>query len=71
MKENIITEERIYRDCNGFYNAQLRFLPIMPWDTVANDGWRTYYTTTSLDNAKQQCCNSETVEVIYAERFKV
>lgn len=67
--ENITIEERIYCDSNGFYNSQLRFLPIEPWDAVANEGWRTFYTSPSFDNAKQKCCNSETVEVVYAERF--
>lgn len=43
------SEERIYRDVNGFYEGQIRFLPLTPWDKVANDGWRSFCCSSSLD----------------------
>ena len=45
-------EERIYRDVNGFYNGQLRFLPPDPWEPC--DGWRTFYTSSSPESVRER-----------------
>lgn len=42
----IYAEERIYRDENGFYNGQIRFLPLDAWEPC--DGWRTFCCSSSL-----------------------
>lgn len=34
-------EKRVIRDANGFWNEQIRFLPLEDWEQ--NDGWRTTY----------------------------
>ncbi len=36
-------EKRIYRDENGFFHVQIRFLPVEDWEP--NDGWRTTFIT--------------------------
>ena len=43
------SEERIYRDCNGFYNGQIRFRPLEDWERAANDGWRSFCVSPTLD----------------------
>lgn len=45
-------EKRIIRDCNGFYNVQIRFLPVQDWEM--NDGWRTTYVTQNPDHARER-----------------
>ncbi len=45
-------EQRIVKDSNGFYNCQVRFLPVNAWEP--NDGWGTFYVTSVLENAKRQ-----------------
>lgn len=34
-------ETRVIRDENGFWEEQIRFMPVEDWEP--NDGWRTTY----------------------------
>ena len=43
-------EKRIYKDANGFYNVQVRFLPLEEWEPA--DGWRTVFISSILQNAE-------------------
>ena len=43
-------EKRIYKDANGFYKVQIRFLPVESWEP--NDGWRTTFITSILQHAE-------------------
>ena len=43
-------EKRIRRDANGFYNVQIRILPIEDWQP--NEGWGTVFITSIYENAK-------------------
>ena len=42
-------EKRIKKDANGFYNVQIRMLPVEDWQP--NDGWGTVYITSIYENA--------------------
>lgn len=44
-------EERVVEGKNGYYEAQIRFLPVEDWEQ--NDGWRTCYTSLSEDKCKE------------------
>ena len=49
ISENI--ESRITRDENGFYQHEIRFLPVEPWEPL--DGWRAdYISSIPLTNKK-------------------
>lgn len=48
----IRSEERIYRDVNGFYNGQIRFLPLDPWEPC--DGWRSFCCSSSLEWVRER-----------------
>ena len=43
-------EKRIRRDDNGFYNVQIRMLPVETWQPM--EGWGTVFTTSIYGNAK-------------------
>ena len=43
-------EQRIYKDENGFYNVQIRFLPVEDWEP--NDGWRTIFISSIYEYAE-------------------
>ena len=43
-------EKRIKRDANGFYNVQIRHLPVEDWQQ--NEGWGTVFITSIYDNAR-------------------
>ena len=43
-------EKRIRRDANGFYNVQIRHLPVEDWQP--NEGWGTVFITSIYANAK-------------------
>ena len=43
-------EKRIKRDANGFYNVQIRHLPVEDWQP--NEGWGTVFITSIYDNAR-------------------
>lgn len=45
-------EKRITRDANGFYQVQIRMLPVLDWQP--NDGWGTVFITSIYDHAKAQ-----------------
>ena len=42
-------EKRIKKDANGFYNVQIRILPVEDWQP--NDGWGTVFVTSIYENA--------------------
>lgn len=42
-------EKRIKKDANGFYNVQIRMLPVEDWQQ--NDGWGTVFITSIYDHA--------------------
>ena len=48
----IRSEERIYRDVNGFYKGQIRFLPLDPWEPC--DGWRSFCCSSSLEWVRER-----------------
>ena len=43
-------EKRIRKDDNGFYNVQIRFLPVEDWQP--NGGWGTVFITSIYENAR-------------------
>ena len=43
-------EKRITRDANGFYNVQIRILPVEDWQP--NDGWGTVFITSIYEHAR-------------------
>ena len=45
-------EKRIRRDENGFYNVQIRILPLEDWEM--GDGWRTTFITSIYENAEKK-----------------
>lgn len=49
-------EKRIKRDSNGFYQVQIRHLPVEDWQP--NDGWGTVYITSIYEHAREKL-NSE------------
>ena len=42
-------EKRIRKDNNGFYNVQVRILPVEDWQP--NDGWGTVFITSIYEHA--------------------
>lgn len=44
LVENRKTEKRIWRDCNGLFHLQVRYLPVYSWE---EDGWKTIYASTN------------------------
>ena len=45
-------EKRIQKDANGFYNVQIRMLPVEDWQP--NDGWGTVFITSIYDHAVER-----------------
>lgn len=45
-------EKRIMRDANGFYQVQIRHLPVETWQP--NEGWGTVYITSIFNHAKER-----------------
>ena len=45
-------EKRIKKDANGFYNVQIRILPVEDWQQ--NDGWGTVFITSIYDHAAER-----------------
>ena len=43
-------EKRIRKDANGFYQVQIRILPVEDWQP--NEGWGTVFITSIYENAK-------------------
>ena len=43
-------EKRIRKDANGFYQVQIRILPVEDWQP--NEGWGTVFITSICENAK-------------------
>lgn len=44
------TETRVIQDANGYWVAEIRFLPVAPWEP--NDGWRGCYTSAIKEHAE-------------------
>ena len=44
-----VMEKRIIKDENGFYQVQIRFLPLEDWEPA--DGWRTILVSSIYENA--------------------
>ncbi len=42
-------EKRIRKDANGFYQVQIRMLPVEDWQP--NEGWGTVFITSIYENA--------------------
>jgi hypothetical protein len=42
-------EKRIRKDANGFYQVQIRTLPVEDWQP--NEGWGTVFITSIYENA--------------------
>ena len=55
-------EKRIRRDANGFYNVQIRILPVEDWQP--NDGWGTVFITSIYENAKARLEKEPGTEVV-------
>ena len=45
-------EKRIRRDDNGFYNVQIRQLPVEDWQPM--EGWGTVFITSIYKNARER-----------------
>ena len=45
-------EKRIRRDENGFYQVQIRRLPVEDWQPL--DGWGTVFITNIYENARKR-----------------
>lgn len=45
-------EKRIRKDVNGFYNVQIRILPVEDWQP--NDGWGTVFITRIYEHALER-----------------
>ena len=54
-------EKRITRDANGFYNVQIRILPVEDWQS--NDGWGTVFITGIEEHARERLATEPGSEV--------
>ena len=54
-------EKRIRRDANGFYQVQVRHLPVEDWEPL--DGWRTVFITSIYENARTRLAQEPGREV--------
>ena len=45
-------EKRIIKDANGFYNVQIRHLPVEDWQS--NEGWGTVFITSIYEHARER-----------------
>ena len=54
-------EKRILKDHNGFYNVQIRSVPVENWKQ--NDGWGTVYTTSVYEHAVDRLSKEPGAEV--------
>ena len=55
-------EKRIMKDDNGFYNVQIRILPVEDWQP--NDGWGTVFITSVYERAKAKLETEPGKEVV-------
>lgn len=60
MEYHKAREKRIWRDSNGLYHIQIRFVPIYEWED--NDGWRSIYITDSEKNATEKLYGEQIYE---------
>lgn len=56
IQENRKTERRIWRDCNGLYHLQVRYLPVYSWE---DEGWKTIYASTSKSDVVKKFYRKE------------
>lgn len=54
--ENRATEKRIWRDCNGLFHLQIRYLPVYSWE---DDGWKTIYASTDKTQVVERMYRKE------------
>lgn len=54
--ENRTIEKRIWRDCNGLFHLQIRYLPIYSWE---DDGWKTIYASTDKTQVVERMYRKE------------
>ena len=54
--KNRKTEKRIWRDCNGLYHLQIRYLPVYSWE---DDGWKTIYASTDKTQVVERMYRKE------------
>ena len=54
-------EKRIEKDANGFYNVQIRRLPVEDWQP--NEGWGTVFVTSIYENAQERLSKEPGKEV--------
>ena len=52
-------ETRVVKDANGFWVAEMRFLPVEEWEQ--GEGWRRCYVSSSKEKAEQFFGNKEVV----------
>ena len=50
-------ETRVVKDVNGFWVAEMRFLPVEEWEQ--GEGWRGCYVSSSKEKAEQFFGNKE------------
>ena len=55
-------EKRISKDENGFYNVQIRQLPVEDWEP--NDGWGTVFITSIPESARARLGTEPGREVV-------
>ena len=58
MEQKRKIEKRIWRDPNGLYHIQIRYLPLYNWE---GDGWKTIYANTSQTEVYRKFYGGETV----------
>lgn len=61
-------EKRIRRDDNGFYNVQIRHLPVENWQP--NDGWGTVYISSIYSAARERLVAEPGKEVEYESNYR-
>ena len=54
--ENRTIEKRIWRDCNGLFHLQIRYLPIYSWE---DDGCKTIYASTDKTQVAERMYRKE------------
>lgn len=54
--ENRTIEKRIWRDYNGMFHLQVRYLPVYNWE---GDGWRTIYASTDKSDVVKRYYRKE------------
>ena len=61
-------EKRMKRDANGFYNVEVRELPLVGWQPL--DGWCTLYISSDYQNVRNKLDKAPGKEVASVDRTK-